>query len=426
MTRLLYPLGMLLWVALSYAVAPLSAQTPMYPGQTLPASASTYTGLVGTHTDLPATQNNASGLSQFMMRSFSFARTNIPANSALPVMANAYVTTANVEVSAGTGTYTMSIEYPAGNIAGGCTFKGGTTSTTVTGAVLVIPNYCPHAAIPNGAMFWVRVYSTNTNGILYTQAINSAYYNPAFEQYNFGASGIVDQTLGGTVINLAGAYGLHPAAIIGPTVQPSICIWGDSREHGITQGVTDITGDTGDMAKILGPVFAYTKLAMSSTSASNILANDALRLQIAQYCSHDTVNYGINDASAGQTTSQILANRTALAAQIGKPTYGTTVYSRTSSTDNWATLANQTIQNMTVGPTSLSAAILAGVPGEVGEIDTAAAVDPTASGKFPVSPNLFSSTGTAFYGTSEGVHLTGVQAAADAKLLGYITAWIHR
>ena len=396
---------------------------PCGPSNACLGASSSYTGLVGTRTDLPATQNNGSGLSQFMMRSFHFARTAIPANTALPVMANAYVTTTNVETSAGTGTYRLSIEYPAGTIAGNCVFSGGSTTATVTGATLVIPSSCPHAAIPNGAMFWVRAYVTNPSGILYTLPANVNYYNTAYEQYAFAASGLADQTAGGTVTNTASGYGLHPAAILGQTSAPSICIVGDSREHGVAQAITDITGDTGTTAKLLGPVFAYTKLAMVSTSASTFLANDALRLQIGQYCTHVVDNYGVNDAAAGQTIAQIIANRTAIAAAFGKPTYGTTVQSKTSSTDNWATLANQTVVN---GLSTLSAAILAGVPGEVGEIDVAGALDPTASNKFPVSPNVFATTGTAYYGTPDGTHNSGTLDDLIHKTLGYVATWFHR
>ena len=393
----------------------------------LPGSLTTYTGLVGTHNDLP-NSFIASGLQQYMMRDFSFARAAIPANSAMPVMANAYVTSANLEVAIpGTSTYTMSIEYPAGNVLGHCTFAGGATSKSVTGAVLVIPSSCPHVAIPEGAMFWKLVFYNNPSGIPFIQSTNNAFFNAAYEQFNFGAS-VPDETLvgGNSVTPLVAGYGLHATAVIGPTIAPSLCIVGDSREYGSTQAITDITGDTGDVTKIMGHVFNYAKLAMSGTSAYNFLPNDTLRLQIGQWCTHVFDNYGVNDATSGQNISQIIANRSAIAAAFGKPTYGTTVYSRTSSTDSWATLANQTVVTGLVGPGSLSAAILAGVPGEVDEVDEAGAGDPTSTGKFPVSPNVYASTGTANFGTSDGTHKSGAESAADAQRLGYTTQWIHR
>ena len=123
-------------------------------------------------------------------------------------------------------------------------------------------------------------------------------------------------------------------------------------------------------------------------------------MRIIGYCSHVIDAYGLNDMGYGPLSS-VIATRTALAAMFGKPTWGTTLPPVTYSTDNWASIANQTERTDT---RPLNALIRGGVPGETGYFDVAEAVDPNQAGDWPVAPNIGATVGTPFYATMDGIH----------------------
>jgi hypothetical protein len=159
--------------------------------------------------------------------------------------------------------------------------------------------------------------------------------------------------------------------------------------------VTDATGDIGEIARSIGPSYGYTNLAVAGDSAKAAVTGIANRSRMFAYCSHVIDEYGVNDLALGESTSTITAARTTLAQMSGKPTYGTTIPAETNSTDNWATLANQTTK---IDTDPLNGLIRNGITGEIGIFDVAAGLDPTDQQKFPVS------AGTPFYSTPDGIH----------------------
>jgi hypothetical protein len=296
-----------------------------------------YLGLVGTRSNIATITTTSTWA---MGRTASIARVSIPANGARPVFANMFVTTTGVEQNPGTTTYKMSIEYPSGVIAGVCTF-GGQPTVTVSTMSLVIPdaNSCPHAAIPAGSMYWVRALVQNAAGIPYTSGLQPNSFSFTFDGLMLGTGTPTDNTTSGTVVYSSGSVTnvqLPPVAIIGMTTSPSVCIVGDSRALGIKDQVTDINLDIGEIARSIGPVFNYTKIATSGITAFATATNFTTRELIVKYCSHAIDELGINDFGIlGRNAAEVVASRSALAGIFGIPTFGTTLVPETGSSKSF-------------------------------------------------------------------------------------------
>lgn len=299
-----------------------------------------YTGLVATRT-LEANTFNTSN-TWIMNCTYHIARQFIPANSLQVVWQNMYVpNTTNIETSTiSSATYKASIEYPIGSnaaangcptggtIAGTCTFSG-VTQPSIAPLADAIANSCPHAAIPNGAAFRVRLLYVNPSGIPLEMATNII---PRREGNLFGTGTPNDLTGGGAVAAAAGVM-YSPAAIIGTTTLPTVFIAGDSRA--ICQGdtISDVNvGDCGEIARWIGPNFAYTNMAVFGTTVQTALVNYTNRMRIAAYASDVIDEYGVNDIYANsRTANQVSVDRTSFATLLGKPTFGTTLPPETTS-----------------------------------------------------------------------------------------------
>jgi len=171
----------------------------------------------------------------------------------------------------------------------------------------------------------------------------------------------------------------------------------------------------------------------SDTAQQYALGRRARSLQFASYATHAVIFIGSNDLFvAGRTTAQTQADLISSIAipiwKMGKTVYLATIIPRTSSTDSWATLANQTTLSTESGrvafntwvragapldPTTL-APVAVGTPGAivagsashpaVGYIETANTVESSQdSGKWAVN-------GTANYLTADGAHATPTAA----------------
>lgn len=380
---------------------PQSTYTTL-PTGTSSSSASTYLGLVATRGDINQS-SVGSGTTWIMDRSAHIARQTIPASGLRIVWGNYYINGSSVEVlPAGTGTYEASIEYPAGTMTR-CTFAGANT-IGVAGGADAITDFCG-PAIPNNAKFWVRaLYVNTTAGIIFSGAVP---YSATDEGDLFGSGAPTNNVMTGTIANGSGgtgSTGFHPYAIIGNTTAPSICLIGDSRMTGANDLVNNFSGDTGEVARTIGPVFAYTKLAVFGTSLNVAVTNFTNRLRITKYCTHVIDEYGINDIAGGRTAVQLAADRTTMAGLVALPTYGTTIQGETTSTDSWATTANQTVSGNSSVVTTFDGLVRAGISGEIGYFDIAAIIDPGATSKWPVAANVFATSGSAGYSTTDGVH----------------------
>ena len=286
------------------------AQAPVY-GQSSAQSANSYVGLIATRAEVPISYYN--GNTWFSDRSGHWTRSAVASNSMQIVWSNYYLEGGG-EQNPGSATYKAAIEYPLGTITP-CIF-GGQQTITVAGLTDVITDPCG-GAIPNSALFWVRVL--RIGGIIYSQGENPGlpHYSPTYDSYDFGRDSPVDTVYSGMPSRTDGALAMLPSAIIGLTTSPSICLAGDSRAKGIFDAVSDYTGDTGELARLIGPSFAYTKLAAPGELGSQALGNYANRSRLLAYCTHVINEYGVNDLNSNNSVTAFVSTRAALDALFG-------------------------------------------------------------------------------------------------------------
>jgi len=309
-----------------------------------------YTGVVASRCAVPS--SFASGSKQLMARSKHVAMDNI--TSLQLVYTNWYVkSTATVgENTPGSeATYKAAIEYPAGTIAAIVKFSGATTGTAADGATIVSDAVAVN--IPIGAAFFVRTFSSSTAGIVFRNG--SGGLNPnggtttSGEGWTFGVTTPDLVATPGPFANQQAGIYFGPTAIIGNTSRPAIFITGDSRENnGVGYDTSsDGFGLTGEVNRSLGKVFATLNVGCASERVNTIVNTPSLyarRLSLIQYCSHVACGYGINDIIFdSRTSAQTISDLQTLWASFGnRPVYQRTLSPVSTSTDSWATTANQT------------------------------------------------------------------------------------
>jgi hypothetical protein len=360
-----------------------SAAIAEFPGFALPP----YTGLIATCVNQPT--EFADSNKQFMNRTVHHARDDITSMRLL--FPNYYVDSSFEEVGPGAdATIKASVEYPAGVIHR-VQFSESDAGTIPDGGLL-LSDALTGINIPRGARFWVRTYYTNTAGLVYTPNVDGV------SQY--AASGISDQTGGGDVVDQAASFlGYGPVAIIGSTIYPSVAVIGDSRVAG-NDDTMDVSGDIGSIRRSLAPHFAYAQLAKSGDKIEAFLADNTNRVAIASYASHVVIQQGINDLTGGRTASQVKGDLESAAALFtGKTIIGTTKEPVSSSTDDFATLGNQTTDASNDERVDLNGEIRAGnIAGFDDYFEIADAVESARDS------GLWIVNGEGNYFTSDGLH----------------------
>lgn len=236
-------------------------------------------------------------------------------------------------------------------------------------------------------------------------------------------------TIGGETTAIASAKNLYSEfavlgePIIGAAMKPSVLVFGDS----ITYGLNEINGPFGDTWANTGPYerwlggthgLGMVNLGVSSISAANYAALTTagmprLLAAVRDVGTHAILALGRNDY--GGTVDALTTNVTALAAYLtgaGIKCYGVTVTPRSTSTDSWATLENQTTDAGTNAKRLQWNALLRSAPpaGLRAVLEMADQMESSRdSGLLPVN-------GTANYYSSDGLHpsrfLNAVAAAA--------------
>ncbi len=286
--------------------------------------------------------------------------------------------------SGGTATYTASIEYPAGTFTQ-VKFAGATSGTANDTGVLV--SDAVTISIPKGATFWVRVFCQAATGIVFDAGYTSGPYTYSNcdlangQAMTYGASGVADQTMGGTVVNTATSNypAWTPLAIVAPTTVPSVAIFGDSREHGTgdaLDGTMTGLGATARQLDALGVpwinVGCHGDLMATAAGASAF----AKRKGAATVVSLAVSEGGINDVTTNNVNP--LASLQAIWAQlaVGVPVYQKTLQPVSASTDSWATTVNQTRTANDATRVAFNTAIRAGgVLGLTGYVEDADVVE---------------------------------------------------
>ncbi|RUT88012.1 MULTISPECIES: SGNH/GDSL hydrolase family protein [unclassified Mesorhizobium] len=382
-------------------------------GLTSTSLPSIYLGQVATRCRIPT--NLSTTNKQANSRTYHIARDDI---TSLKIELPAwfwYRTSTKLETSVtGNISYKASIEYPAGTFTQ--VLFAGATSGLATGTVPLLSDWVS-VNIPNGEGFWVRTYAVATHSIVFADATaGSNFWTCDFangEAYEYAASGITDKTMGGTLVpnkttNDAAIF--HPTAIIGNTRKPSVLLIGDSRVAGFGD-FFNAAGDTGELARSIGPSLAYINAGSAGDTLSEFIASSVRRQALQQYCSHVVVQTAINALRSGtgqnKTAATVLGEQqTILGYFSGKRRFTSTTSPSSTSSDSWATATGQTLNTNAAQIAAYNDAIRAGVANSDGFFEIADQVETARnSGKWKFD-------GTASKWTADGLHASSFGYAA--------------
>lgn len=326
------------------------------------------------------------------------------------------------------------IEYPVGvftysnqNIAAG----GAGPPAAVVQATNDTTYLDFNLTIPKGATAYVRALQTVTGsqGVMLRQAQHPQVARP----------GCYMQTGTGTAPSITSAFSGSPGDTSYPPVvfaamirEPSFLIFSDSREDTGHEGARPPYFDNGVVTAAIGRRFGYASMAEAGSlifnfiygnADSTIPARNLNRRNLSIYFSHVFCGWGINDLSSSRSPAQVWNDRSLFTAMFGsnKPIVGGTIMPYTVSGDGWATIAGQALTNTQPLTREANRLIRKGVPGEAYLIDSAAAVDPSDRGKWPVSADPSATTALSTATITASIATSGVMTvtAANANTLGY-------
>lgn len=248
---------------------------------------------------------------------------------------------------------TSSIEYPVGTLTQ-VTFNGLAQGEIPIGGTIVSDVVKLPSALARGVPFYTRTWQNAAGGMLFNATMGSnaltSASNASGEFMTYGVT-TADLTMSASVPNNGlSAYSLYgPQAIIGTTTRPTFALCGDSRTQGSRSGgngeyLPNQFGATGYVERAIGKKYGVMPLGLGSETAAQAAgSNYVARANFLQYCSSVICEYGINDVNASTPAATILASLATFAGKFsGKPVYVCTMEPISTSTDSWATTANQT------------------------------------------------------------------------------------
>lgn len=276
--------------------------------------------------------------------------------------------------------------------------------------------------LANGTQGWP--YTDSTPEVISGQ--RTAVSNSASSQIS--ATGALVTPSGGISNSTTDANCFSPLAIIGKwtgTPDISVFIQGDS----IMQKALDVADDgtvgggfgVRAMRSVGGRSVPHINMARSAERAEYYTeAKSRLRRFMMQFCTHMLDEMGVNDVSAGTAAAQIVTYKSIPWQHFKRWGKGskyiaqTSITTRTTSTDNWATVANQTpVSGFGSGEVreQLNAS-LAALPTNVSQfIDLRSATnDATVPQKWPA-------TGSPYGYTGDGTHPSPTAHTSMAALV---------
>lgn len=256
-----------------------------------------------------------------------------------------------------------------------------------------------------GDVIYVRTFSNATTGTQYTMGASS--YGPGITvSGTIGFTNAADLTDSGTAFTSDLAKNYWSPIVCGqPLGAPvaTVGLVGDSITVGQGSTNNSFAWWKHGLANSR-PAFCY---ARSGVLAQGIAAAHKRGFPLLQGLTHALVLLGTNDA--GRTFAQIQADLLAIwtnLANRGIKVYGCTINPTTTSTDSWATTANQTVKSGEAVRVQINDWIRTTPAPLTGYIDTADATESARnSGKWKV-------TGAANYATTDGTHPTDVMHQA--------------
>lgn len=230
-------------------------------------------------------------------------------------------------------------------------------------------------------------------------------------------------------------YAFIPVCVLGIPKQRHVAVlgWGDSIMYGSGEtGTGDATyGHYGWFDRGLIGVNGYNvPFVNCSRSGDNTRAYTANfswgRYALLEFVTHAVFGMSTNDVGNGYTLAEIQSNcqaAWAAAKRMGVKVYHTTMTPKTTSTDSWATAANQTVtaEYDTAGKRGqFNAWLLTQV--DAGNLD--GVIDVNAAVADPANPDKWLTNGTANYLTADGLHpSTSGHVLMAAVLNAAVATW---
>ncbi len=301
-----------------------------------------YTGLVATRCMMPVSLNTTNR--QLMARSPHYMREDV--SSIQIEFPNFYVNPISTHAELGTGssaTITASVEFPVG-VFTQVLFSGSPSGTIANASKLLSDPVA--ISLSRGDLIWIRTFFISTTGVLSIPHNLTGTGLPG-SGLEVAVSGLTDKTMSGTVTAANNEY--SPVAIIGTTTRASVVIIGDSIGLGDNskETVGDASGDFGIIARSLGPDYAYGSYCQNGDQGKDFIASHTNRLDLLNYATHLVCEYGSNDLYTAKNNAEVvLADLQTIwgyAISLGKIACQSLITVRTTSTDSWATVANQTV-----------------------------------------------------------------------------------
>lgn len=255
-----------------------------------------------------------------------------------------------------TSTEMVSLEYPAGFYTM-ATFAGAQSVTCAAGSNVTTDPI--KVAIPKGATFFIHRWESfpsavaipvSANAVTVTGESATTYSAAQLTALTVDPKTFLTGTTasGGTA---GGAWTLYPLAVLGMSSAPSVIGYGDSRMSGRNdaQATASTPADfgffgMGEIFRSIGHLLPYTNCGCESDTILQFNTTHTFRANLAQYHTHVHVQYGINDLTAGRNAATIeAALQAAYALFPTKKISANTIPPVTTSSDSWATVANQTV-----------------------------------------------------------------------------------
>ena len=234
--------------------------------------------------------------------------------------------------------------------------------------------------------------------------------------------------------NTTAETGTLPYLLLGVPAapMPAVAIIGDSIGDGAHETATDSNGNLGfccrGLSGVNGHQIPWLKLTVSSGRLQYMTLDNSPRQRNAlQYVTHVIIQSGGNDVAAGTSLATIQTYLTNLCNDLKKinSPYGkrlqiavVTTGPRTTSTDNWQTAANQTVQ-ANYGTGSVRDTLNSWLATQAGTLfDSLIDINPYVEDQ--ANHGKWVTNGTANYATVDGIHETtaGYILAAQA-----VNAW---
>jgi lysophospholipase L1-like esterase len=307
---------------------------------------SPYVGQVATRCHIPNVQSGVTN--SIMSRTAHVASDSI---TSLQLRFPGYRVTAGAETgTTSVTTFTASIEYPA-NTFTQVKWASSTSTTAVVSGMTPLSDSVS-VNIPNGSTFWVRNFAATAGGtgggLVSTQmtALSTIRWSAGGDASIFTNAVGTDTTMSGTITHGGIDAFIFPLCIVSTTINPSFILYGDSRTIGAGMD-PDSNGNCGQLTVPLGVKYGYINAGVSGDQLRQFNASCVNRRQLAQYCSHVINAYGRNDADStlGNRAGSAILQDAILFGKLfaNKPLIAATVTGKTTSTDSWATVANQTL-----------------------------------------------------------------------------------